>query len=204
MTEVLAIVADRATTPDTTIVAGVGIVLLIAGITGLWASVHLRGKTHDRLRAPIDVAFEGLTEQAFIALRALQAHLSDILPDPDSEFDPLDMIVDPSTVERPARHSIRVLKERHKIHRQFNLLLGVCTSLMYAAGIFAACVLTSTLLYQFNFANQDLWQTSFWVTALIAVGIFALFIAYTVLEYRIQASIEDSNPLPIRVGAPSR
>jgi hypothetical protein len=197
MTLVLEVATEQASKPDTNVVAGVGLVLLIAGITGLWALVHLRGTTHDRLRSPVDIAFEGLTDQAFTALRALQAHLNEILPDRDTDFDPLDLIVDPSSVERPAKHSIRVLKERHKIHKQFHLLLGVCSLLMYSVGVFAVLVLASTLLYQFGFANRDLWQLSFWVTAGAAACVIGLFVTYTVLVGRIQASIEDANPRPI-------
>jgi hypothetical protein len=205
MTLLLEVAADQASTPDTNVVAGVGLVLLLAGITGLWALVHLRGKTHDRLLSPIDVAFEGLTDKAFTALRALQAHLDEILPDPDSAFDPLDLIVDPASVERPAKHSIRVLKERHKIHKQFDLLLAVCSLLKYAVGTFSALVLVSTLLYQFGFANKDLWQLSFWLTAGAAACAAVLFMTYSVLITRIQASIEDAAPRPAaRVGASSR
>jgi len=204
MTILIGLVAESVDGPDTNVVGGVGVALLVAGIACLWAFVHLRGKTHDRLRVSIDIAYEGLTEQAFMSLQSLHSHLSEMLPDSDMKFDPLDMIVDPVTVERPARHSIRILRERHRIHRRFRALLGICSSLKYCAGIFVLFVLISILLYQFNFSNAGMWQASFWLTAASGCGVLILFIAYSALVARIDASIEHASPLPPGNGESTR
>jgi len=187
-------VADQAAKADINVVTGLGVALFLAGGAGFWALIHLRGKTVDRLWSHIDIAFEALTDKAFASLGTLRTHINELLPDPDADFDPLDVIVDPSSVEKPAKVSIRLLKERHRIRRQYRRLLRVCSWLKYSVLSFTISVAITTLVYQFMFAESGLWQFLFYMTIGIAVGVVFLVAAYTTLVARIDGVIENCKP----------
>lgn len=193
--------AEQAAKADINVVAGIGVVLFVAGASSFWALIHLRGKTVERLWSQIDIAFEALTEKAFASLATLLAHLNDLIPDANSDFDPFDMIVDPSSVEKPARVSIRLLRERHRIRLQYRQLLWVCSLLKYSVLAFTVSVAIATWLYQFEFSETDLWQRSFVITGLVGVIVIFLVAAYTLLVTRIDGVIENTKTRPTRVGA---
>jgi hypothetical protein len=197
-------VAEQAAKADMDVVTGIGVALFLAGGAGFWALIHLRGKTVDRLWSHIDIAFEALTDKAFASLGTLRTHINELLPDPDTEFDPLDVIVDPSSVEKPAKVSIRLLKERHRIRRQYRRLLRVCSLLKYSVLAFTVAVAITTLCYQFAFSDSGLWQFFFYVTAGIALGALALLAAYTTLVARIDGVIENCKPQSARAVVSAR
>lgn len=204
MTVLLALVADPIPQPDPAWGFGLGGAVFVVSATALWAGVHLRGRTHARLRQQVDIAFAGLTEQAIAVLQELRSHLNSVLPDPDDPFDPLDVIMDPSTVEPPATRGIRVLKKRNRIRREFKILLTICSLLKYFAIAFTLLVLGSTSLYFFLYSLTAVWQSFCWLTAGVAGMAGVLVTAYGVFETRIQASIEDSNPIDELVGVAPR
>lgn len=181
--------------PDPAWGLGLGGAVFLVSVGALWASVHLRGKTHGRLRQSVDIAFAGLTERAVETLRILQMHLNDVLPEAHDPFDPLDVVVDPSSVERPAKQGIRVLKERHRIHRQFKALLVICSLLKYVAVAFTGLVLLSTCLYFFAYATPSTWQGSCWLTASVGLSAGVLVVLYSFLDAKIQGSIEHADPI---------
>lgn len=181
--------------PDPAWGFGLGGAVFLVSATASWASVHLRGRTHKRLKQEVDIAFEGLAQRAIDVLQELRSHLNSVLPDPNGPFDPLDVIMDPSVLEPPAKRGVRVLRQRHRIRREFHLLLKICSALKYFAVAFMLLVLGSTSLYFFLFSKPEVWQSFCWLTAGVAFGAGLLVAAYGVLEARIQASIEDAHPI---------
>ena len=178
--------------PDPAWGFGLGGAAIAIGVPASWASLHLRGKTHGRLKKSVDIAYAGLTDRAVDTLQVLQSHLNEILPDPSMPFNPSDVVVDPSSVEKSANRGIRALKERHRIHRQFRSILGVCSALKYVASTFTIMVLISALLYFFANSNPGLWQASAWITGGLAVSAITLVGLYGFFETRIQSSIEHA------------
>lgn len=210
MTELLlmGVVGEEVAKPETDWLLGLGVVLFLAGATAAWASLHLRSKTYERLNSNIDITFVKLTDRAIIELRILRDHLDEVLPDrsdgqddDDEPFEPLSLITDPSTVAKPAKRGIKVLKERHVIHRQFDWMLMVCTLFKIVALAFPAFVLLSSLSYYFYFENSNLWLSLCKITAAIAVAAVVLLCAYGVLESKIQHSIEESQRTERPAGA---
>lgn len=200
--QTIGVVADQTGGPNLNWVTSVGLVLVIAGGTCFWALIHLRGKTAGRLRAEIDLAFEALTDKAFTSLEVLRAHIDDLLPDPDINFDPLDVIVDPSSVAEPAKNSIKLLKERHRLRRQYGWLLTVCSSLKYAVLVSTISIASTTLCYLLLFSDTALWQALLQITAVLVGLSVVLMFVYNALVARIDGVIERSQPA--RAVVPSR
>ncbi|OIQ82044.1 hypothetical protein GALL_361770 [mine drainage metagenome] len=161
----------------------------------MWASIHLRGNTHTRLRTVVDIALAGLAEEAIKILRILQSELAQILPDPSEPMDPQSVIVDPSKVEANAKRGIQILKQRHQLPNQFAKLLGVCSWLKYVSVVFTAGTTASLVAYLCAYAHRTIWQSTVWLTVSVVVVGVALLSAYSVLNSRIQVSIETANPL---------
>lgn len=203
---------EKIVEPNLDLALGLGLVLLITGVGAAWAAIHLRGKTSDRLNAPVDLAFAKLTDFAITELRALQTHLNKVLPeendlpedddDNDEPFDPSSMVTDPSSVERPAKRGIRALKDCKIIYREFDWMLIVCSFLKYVAIAFVILVAASSTSYYFTFSNTMLWMWCCRLTV-ISIGVAAvLLILYATLDARIQKSIEKSKRINRPVGAP--
>lgn len=195
MTLYLEVAAAASQLPDPAWGFGFGGAVFILSVPATWASMHLRGKTHLRLRKPVDIAFAGLTERAVEKLQDLQARLNAMLPDPTTPFNPSDVVVDPSSVHKPVKLGIRALKERNSIHRQFRWILRVCSVLKAVTIAFTTMVLISTALYFFIFGNTWLWQASCWTTAGVFVIAVMLVASYGILDARIQRSIEHADPI---------
>jgi len=174
---------------------GLGGALFLLSLPALWAAIHLRGGTNLRLRQTVDLAYVGLAEQAIATFQILRSELDAILPATTGLFDPAAAIVDPSLVEKAAKRGIHVLKQRQKINQRFSLMLRVCSYLKYVAGAFTIFVFVSTCLYFTVFDRPLIWRAACWVTGAAAVLGLALIILYTVLETRIEASIEESDPV---------
>lgn len=202
--QILEAAADETSKANLDVVTGVGIVLFVACGGAFWALIHLRGNTVTRLWSEIDFAFEALTEKAFASLETLRAHIDELLPASGIDFDPLDVIVDPSSVEKPAKASIKLLKDRHRIRRQYNWLLRVCSLLKYSVLACTASMGAATACYALAFSETSLWQLLVWSTAgLVATSVF-LLAAYTTLVARIDGVIEKSKPKAVRSVAPSK
>lgn len=195
MNSLLEVASTLATAPDPAWGFGLGGATFILSVPATWASLHLRGKTHGRLKKPVDIAYAGLTDRAVDTLQVLQTHLNEVLPDPTLAFNPSDVVVDPSSVEKSAKRGIRALKERHRIYRQFRTILAICSVLKYVAFAFTLMVLASTLMYFFANSSPSLWQTWSWITACLGLLAMGLVILYGVFETRIQSSIEHADPI---------
>ncbi|WP_223946956.1 hypothetical protein [Arthrobacter sp. NtRootA1] len=200
MTLHLDAVTVAAQLPDPAWGFGFGGAVFILSAPATWASLHLRGKTHLRLRKPVDIAFAGLTERAVEKLQDLQARLNAVLPDSSQPFNPGDVVVDPSSLQKPVKHGIRALKERNAIHRQFRWILRVCSILKTVAIAFTSLVLVSTALYFFAFTSTWLWQASCWISAAMFAIAVILVSSYAVLDARIQQSIEHADPIETHSG----
>lgn len=198
------VMAEETAKANLDVITGVGIVLFIACGGAFWALIHLRGNTVTRLWSEIDFAFEALTEKAFASLEALRSHIEELIPDSGVDFDPLDVIVDPSSVEKPAKASIKLLKERHKIRRRYALLLKVCSFLKY--GVLACTVFIglATACYAFLFGETWLWQSLSWSAAALTVSCLLFLAAYTTLVAQIDGVIEKSKPKATRTVVSSR
>lgn len=191
----IGVISDQAAEPNLEWVISVGLVLVIAGGTSFWALIHLRGKTVTRLRTEIDLAFEALTDQAFASLEALRAHIDNLLPDSDIDFDPLDVIADPSSVAEPAKNSLKLLRKRHGIRQQYEWLLVVCSLLKYAVLVSTIFTLITTLCYLLLFSDTALWQFLLRVTGLLIGASVVLLIVYNALVSRIDGVIEKTQPM---------
>lgn len=187
--------ATAVSVPDPAWGFGLGGATFVLSVPATWASLHLRGKTHGRLKKPVDIAYAGLTDRAVDTLQVLQSQLNEVLPDPTLPFDPSDIVVDPSSVEKSAKRGIRALKERHRIHRQFQMILSICSVLKYVAFTFTLMVLVSTAFYFFANSNPALWQTFSWISGGLGVVGISLVVLYAVFETRIQSSIEHADPI---------
>ncbi|WP_323960475.1 hypothetical protein GC088_03215 [Arthrobacter sp. JZ12] len=181
--------------PDISILSGVALVLFLACLGGAIKAVHLRGSTVKRLRDDVDLAFEGLTERVFQSLRVLRDAIVEILPHDDVTFDPLALIMDPSRVEQPAATSVRLLRERHHIRKQYRHLLNICSLLKYSTSIMTLLIATTTAAYYLAFQHAMFWRFSLVLTAVCAAVTLFAYLAYAHLETRIQAGIEDANPV---------
>lgn len=187
--------ATAVSVPDPAWGFGLGGATFVLSVPATWASLHLRGKTHGRLKKPVDIAYAGLTDRAVDTLQVLQSQLNEVLPDPTLPFDPSDIVVDPSSVEKSAKRGIRALKERHRIHRQFEIILSICSVLKYVAFTFTLMVLVSTAFYFFANSNPALWQTVSWLSGGLGIVGIILVVLYAVFETRIQSSIEHADPI---------
>lgn len=197
-------VAEQADKPNLDLTTGIGIVLFIAGCTWSVAVIHLRGQTFKRLWSDIDIAHESLTEKAFSSLERLRSHIDDLLPDTGVDFDPLDVIADPSTAIEPAKTSIKLLRERHQVRREFKLLLSVCSILKYFVVFGTIALGASTATYQFFFAEAWLWQLLLKVTGSLVVGALLFAGTYAVLVARVDGAIEKSKPVAPQTGVTVR
>lgn len=174
---------------------GLGGALFLLSLPALWAAIHLRGATNRRLRQTVDLAYVGLAEQALETFQILRTELDVILPATTGLFDPASAIVDPSLVEKAAKRGIHVLKQRQRINRRFARMLTICSWLKFVTGSFTILVFLSTLLYFTVYSNSVLWATSCVVTGVVALLGVGLFVWYSSLESRIEASIEESDPV---------
>lgn len=200
--QILGVVADQTENASLELVTGVGVVLFLTCAGAFWAAIHLRGDTVNRLWSEIDFAFEALTEQAVASLEDLRSHIDELLPGSGVEFDPLDMLVDPSSVEKPAKISIKLLRERHRIRRQYAQLLGICSSLKYLALICTISIALATASYHFLYADKWLWQSLSYATlAIFGISLLSL-LAYSVLIGRIDGVIEKCKPKATRAAVP--
>ncbi|MHA7167124.1 hypothetical protein ACX801_03045 [Arthrobacter bambusae] len=197
-------VAEQADKPNLDLTTGIGIVLFIAGCTLSVALIHLRGKTVTRLWSDIDIAHESLTASAFSSLERLRSHIDDLLPDTGVDFDPLDVIADPSTVIKPAKVSIKLLRERHQVRREFKWLLSVCSILKYFVVFGTIALGSTTATYQFFFAEAWLWQLLLKVTGGLILGALLFAGTYAALVARVDGVIEKSKPVAAQSGVAAR
>jgi hypothetical protein len=193
-------VADQADKPNLDLTTGIGIALFLAGCTLSVALIHLRGNTVTRLWSDIDIAHESLTAKAFSSLERLRSHIDELLPDTGIDFDPLDVIADPSTVIKPAKISVKLLRERHKIRREFRWLLSVCSILKYFVISGTIALGASTATYQFFFTETWLWQLLLKVTGGLILGSLLFAGTYATLVARVDGVIEKSKPVATQTG----
>lgn len=168
-----------------------GAVVFALSIPMLWSGLHIRGKTYSRLKASVDLAHEGPAERIIEELRTLRAEIDLILP--GGRFDPYSVIADPSTVGPPARRSIKIMTERHRLRSRFQRLLRVCSILKYSGIAFTAMTTAALLTYFFFTSNLALWQLLSWVTLAVGVVGVIMIASYTVLDAKIQSAIEHSS-----------
>jgi hypothetical protein len=189
--------AKVAAEPSTNWGLGIGAPVFVLSLTMVWAGLHLRGRTHARLRRPVDLAFEGLAEQAVTHLRKLRDELDAIVPHASTSFDPKNFILDPSQVEDTATRGISVLKERSKLVRRFELLLSTCSCMKSVTVAFSIVVLSSTVLYFVAYESRWIWRASCLLGIALAVVGTLFAICYALLDGRIQKSIEMADPVDV-------
>ncbi|SFT44627.1 hypothetical protein [Arthrobacter sp. ov118] len=193
-------VVEQADKPNLDLTTGIGVALFIAGCGLSVGLIHLRGKTVTRLWSDIDIAHESLTGKAFSSLERLKSHIDGLLPDTGVDFDPLDVIADPSTVIKPAKVSIRLLRERHQVKREFWWLLRVCSILKYFVLSATIALGATTATYQFFFAEAWLWQLLLKVTGGLVLGSLIFGGTYATLVARVDGAIEKSKPVAADAG----
>jgi hypothetical protein len=116
----------------------------------------------------------------------------------------LDVIADPSTVIKPAKISVKLLRERHQVRREFRWLLCVCSILKYFVISGTIALGASTASYQFFFAEAWLWQLLLKVTGGLSPWLALLFAGtYAVLVARVDGVIEKSKPAAAQTGGRS-
>lgn len=169
---------------------GIGITIVVFSVGALWIFLHLRDNTHARLHSIVGVAMAGLAEEALATLRNLQSDLSTLLPDPSEIVDPESVIVDPSAVAANAKKSINILQRRDQLPSQFQRLLVVCSCLKYASVTFTLSTLTTTFMYSNSSNSRRTWQGARAVTIGVLLLEALLLVAYSVLDSKIQKSIE--------------
>lgn len=174
---------------------GIGAAAFFVSLPMFWAGIHLRGRTDDRLRAKVDLAYAGLAEKAIDALEALRDELDRFLPDASAPFDPQDAFADPATVESAAKRGVAALRMRGMIQTRFLLMLRVATLLKLGTVALTTGVLLTTLTYLLFFALKPLWFSLLIVTLISAAFCVATLVIYERLEARIQASVEAANPI---------
>ena len=187
--------------PDPTWGFGLGGALFLLSLTAVWAGLHLRSNTHQRLRVQVDLAYAGLTEQSIAAFQLLRRELDTILPDTTGSVDPELVVADPSLVGKAAKRAIHILKQRQRINRRFEQMLFVCSCLKYVATVFSILVFLSTVLYFLEFNEPDVWQRACLLTGLSVGAALILVVTYSIYETQIQKSIEESDPIEPLAGA---
>lgn len=173
---------------------GLGGAVFFASIVAVWASIHLRSRTDERLHQRVDVAHAGLAERTTEVLRDLRDDINLILPD-SNVFDPQTAFVDPANVAQSAKEGVAVLRMRRLIRSRFALMLRVCTWLRNGCITFTSFVLITTILYFLYFDFYKLWFTLGVLTILIMIFCLAGVAVYSFLESSIQKSVEASNPV---------
>lgn len=173
---------------------GLGGAIFFVSIAAVWASIHLRSRTDERLHQRVDVAHAGLAERATEVLRGLRDEINLILPD-SNIFDPQTAFVDPANVAQSAKEGVAVLRMRRLIRSRFALMLRVCTWLRNGCITFTTLVLITTLLYFLYFDYHQLWFTFGITTVVVAILCVVGVVLYSSLESSIQKSVEASNPV---------
>lgn len=171
---------------------GLGGSFFLVSVLAVWAGIHLRSRTDDRLHQRVDVAYAGLAERATVVLQRLRDEIGTVLPD-ETQFDPETAFGDPAAVEQSAKQGVAVLRMRSLIRVRFKHILQICSWLHIGSWVFTGAILVTTTAYFTLFDLKFVWFSAFIFTVAVFFACVAGLFAYSYHESKIQASVEASN-----------
>jgi len=102
----------------------VGVALLIPAIGAVWRGASFRSDSLNRWQARIDVAISGLNENAVTELRRINGLTARFLVGLEGgNFDPLQVVADPSQLSVPVRTFLNLLHVCGLLRRRFTRFL---------------------------------------------------------------------------------
>lgn len=167
---------------------GVAAALLLPAIPGLWRAASMRGDLFQKWKDRVDLAYNGLSEQAAAELIRIQEITTRLVVSAGEPFDPIRIVQDPSELRDPMMHFLRLLRIRGQLRNRLRSLLFIGPILLVVLPLYALGIVTGALYVAHLVMIKMLFTIGLAATGSALVLLLFLLVAYALLQHRLSSA----------------